>query len=596
MCALLVACTVSLGASAQSPVGQANSVTDNSSEQTAFSQARDRWIKRSRYRRLLAAVYRENGGGPIFFQDGQPTAVARTLYFAVKSLDKHAVDRSPYWLGYGEDNYQWKEKKKQPRRKRRQPPQPLELVSVEEPLKVAEFDVRLAHALTQYVVDFRVLHKAHPRYQQRKLESVLQRAETDILGHISRLLTVDQMRLESLWPKTSAYKVLLAARSKYRELRQKEKAKELRLPKLNWRRWRRAYRKKKLPEKLVTGLQVRLAIEEFYLGEPHGRYDYETDNALRRARRAHNLLEDGGVDYYFAIRANKSIRYRLDAINVSLQRLRESARLRRGLSSYIRINIPAFELEVVEHGRVTRRHRVIVGNNKLDFNRHDWKQGYLNRTPLLETQVKQVIVNPRWRPPPRILDEEFEGQEKVIVEPGPKNPLGYVKFTLERTNAVFMHDTNKRAKFQKTVRAYSHGCIRVHEALDLAEYITTRYTDTDTSAFSEAHQSKQTRTFKLSTELPLFVEYQTVDEASSGELRFFPDVYRYDRAWVRGNAPINQARYGGGRLRPKNVPSIPHDDYKRLKAAGGKAPTEWPVGGASPDAVGGGTAQEQVVE
>ena len=544
-----------------------------------YSKSRNKWLKRSPYRAILASLYRERGGGPLFYTNGKPTSAATELVNTVTALDAHAVDRAPYWLGFASDGYQYKAPPKKTRRKRRT--DPVALTEINDPRDLAKLDVRLGHALIQYIMDFQHYHYAHPRFQARRRDYVIEKANDAVLETARGLLQSDSLQLNALWPQLPEYSALITARARYLQLVRAHKEKQLRFPRLNHKQWKRAERRHKLSEKMITDLQVRLAAEGFYTAEVHGHLDQTTRDALATARAAHGLPSEGGVDYYFAVRANKSLRYRLDSINASLQRLRESASVRSGLKSYIRINIPEFQLELVEQGAVTRTHRVIVGNNKLDFNRHDWKQGYLNRTPLLETQVKQVIVNPTWRPPARIRDEEFEGRDNVVVEPGPKNPLGYVKFTLDRTNAVFMHDTNKRGKFKKIVRAYSHGCIRVHDAMELAEHIATRYTETDLEGFTAAKDSKKTRAFSMSKPLPVFVEYITAVPQREGGLRFFPDIYKYDRSWLRKKVPVNKVRYGSHRMRPKSVPAIPRADYTRLKSAGGRAPDVWPIGGVS---------------
>jgi hypothetical protein len=562
-------------ARAQSPIGQADA--NDNIENSDFSKAKDAALRRSPHRKLLARVYRELSGGPLFFRGGRPTQKASTLVEGVHALKVHGVNRGPYRLGYADESYQKSKKVSRKRRRaRKREPKPFELVASDDPVRLAKQDVRLLHALVQYVLDFRILRPTHPHRPTRNLSKARDHHSDVIVATVRKLLLADSLNLESLWPQSPVYRVLLGAHSRYERLGLLQKDKTRRLPRLNWRKWKWAARKKKFSSDLVRSLQVRLAGEGYYDGEAHGEFDLATTEALQKARVTYSLPPEGGVDYHFAIRANVSTSRRIAAIKVSLQRLRESASLRRGLSTYIRINIPTFELELIEQGIVTRRHRVIVGNNRLDFNRYDWKQGYLNRTPLLETRIKQVIINPRWRPPPRIRDEEFEGAENVLVEPGPKNPLGYVKFTLERTSAVFMHDTNKRKKFDKIVRAYSHGCIRVHDAMGLAEHVVLNYTSAERGTFEAARDGKQTRPFAVERDVPVFVEYLTVGLDAEGRLRFAPDIYRYDRAWLRGKTPVSKVRFGSSIMRPKSVPLIPKVDYQRLKAAGGKAPMQWP--------------------
>ncbi len=268
----------------------------------------------------------------------------------------------------------------------------------------------------------------------------------------------------------------------------------------------------------------------------------------------------------------RAARRKVDAIRASLGRLRESIPLRKGLDTYIRVNIPSFSLTLYEGGKATRSHKVIVGNNRLEYDRTAWRQGFLNRTPLLATRLLEVVINPAWRPPPRILEEEFDGREDVVVPPGPRNPLGYAKFVLEKTNAVFLHDTNKRKLFTRDRRAFSHGCVRVHEAEKLARYVALEYGGLSDADYTLRRDTKDQHVVKLTKELPVFVEYITVEVDAEGQAVFHPDVYRYDRYFRRGRRPPSVVRYGSKSLRPKAVPELPLAEYRRLKAEGGKAP------------------------
>ena len=51
----------------------------------------------------------------------------------------------------------------------------------------------------------------------------------------------------------------------------------------------------------------------------------------------------------------------------------------------------------------------------------------------------------------------------TFIQPaGPSNVLGVVKFRFPNKHDVYMHDTPQRELFDKHVRTFSHGCIRVH--------------------------------------------------------------------------------------------------------------------------------------
>ena len=56
----------------------------------------------------------------------------------------------------------------------------------------------------------------------------------------------------------------------------------------------------------------------------------------------------------------------------------------------------------------------------------------------------------------------------VYQPPGPTNVLGVVKFLFPNKHDVYMHDTTQKNLFAKTIRAESHGCMRVQNPEQLA--------------------------------------------------------------------------------------------------------------------------------
>ena len=58
---------------------------------------------------------------------------------------------------------------------------------------------------------------------------------------------------------------------------------------------------------------------------------------------------------------------------------------------------------------------------------------------------------------------------KVRQNSGGGNSLGRVKFLFPNVHSVFIHDTPSKRLFANDVRAYSHGCVRLHEPFELAK-------------------------------------------------------------------------------------------------------------------------------
>src|SRR5690606_33717607 len=61
------------------------------------------------------------------------------------------------------------------------------------------------------------------------------------------------------------------------------------------------------------------------------------------------------------------------------------------------------------------------------------------------------------------VKESNFGGYRVRQDAGGGNSLGRIKFLFPNEHAVFIHDTPSKSLFSNDVRAYSHGCIRLHQ-------------------------------------------------------------------------------------------------------------------------------------
>jgi L,D-transpeptidase YcbB len=141
-------------------------------------------------------------------------------------------------------------------------------------------------------------------------------------------------------------------------------------------------------------------------------------------------------------------------------------------SRYLFVNVPAFTVSLVVQGRVVERRRVIVGKRTTP-------------TPQFMVSVTGVILNPWWDVPQSIVRESV-GQlvrtspalarsrgyvvsgARIRQAPGPGNSLGQVKLIMPNPYSVYLHDTPNKKLFDEEMRAFSHGCIRVQDAIGLA--------------------------------------------------------------------------------------------------------------------------------
>jgi hypothetical protein len=109
-----------------------------------------------------------------------------------------------------------------------------------------------------------------------------------------------------------------------------------------------------------------------------------------------------------------------------------------------------------------------------------------------------------------------------------------VKFIFPNEHGVYMHDTAKKALFKFPVRAYSHGCMRVHEPLKFAEYLLREDKNFQQKLFDKWLAGGKETTIRLKDPMPIHVEYYTVRVDDTGTVNFLADVYKYDRQRLSG--------------------------------------------------------------
>ena len=167
------------------------------------------------------------------------------------------------------------------------------------------------------------------------------------------------------------------------------------------------------------------------------------------------------------------------------------------------VNLPAYRLRVLDtrDGGVLMESRVIVG-----------KVG--RNTPRMDTRIVNLKFNPDWSPPKSAAGKRY-------TPPGPRNPLGRVRFSTDNGIGIYLHDTNNHDLFNTPVRAYSLGCVRVEAWHDLALLL---------SGQDDAWIGRQTSDWRTKwvdvPDVPVFIDYQRVDFDDNGALVEHADIYR----------------------------------------------------------------------
>jgi murein L,D-transpeptidase YcbB/YkuD len=293
-------------------------------------------------------------------------------------------------------------------------------------------------------------------------------------------------------------------------------------------------------------------------GEYNAIFDNELELAVKAFQLASGLDTDGIVGSSTIEVLNASSFSWIDRIDANLERWRW---LPNSLpSTYVRVNIAAFNLRVMKDDIEQLKMNVIVGKP-------------YRKTPIFTETMKYIVVNPYWNVPYKLATQDklpvlkkdtksletlgFEAKssesntfvsvsdidwEKVTArqfnyvlrqKPGPKNALGTMKFMLPNPHSIYLHDTPDHALFSKQERSFSSGCVRLSEPALLAEWVLNN--DLQPQKMNEVNQAltgTDTKTIYLKTPLPVMMVYFTAFKDEHNEVIFRRDIYNRDQSLI----------------------------------------------------------------
>ncbi len=116
----------------------------------------------------------------------------------------------------------------------------------------------------------------------------------------------------------------------------------------------------------------------------------------------------------------------------------------------------------------------------------------------------------------------------IRQEPGRQNALGRVKFLFPNPHLVFLHDTPAAELFKRTDRMFSSGCIRVENALYLAELLLESNPGWSAAEIARATAGERLQTVPLERPMIILILYATVIPDSGRDIVFLRDIYKRD--------------------------------------------------------------------
>lgn len=277
-------------------------------------------------------------------------------------------------------------------------------------------------------------------------------------------------------------------------------------------------------------------------------YDETMLLAVKKFQIRHGLAPDGliGVGTINALNFSKNERKKQIIANMERWRWYPN----KFENEYVIINIPDYTLWVVKQNDTVRQHRVIIGRAA-------------RKTPVLSSNINNVIFNPTWTVPPTILNNDvipavksninylkaknitvYDAQNNVVSadewklskaksyryvqSPGAYNSLGFVKFTFLNRFSVYLHDTNSRGYFDKEIRALSSGCIRVQDPFELTLFFLEKNENWNLERIDKIIEKGKTVKVDIVKDIFIHVFYWTA-WSENGVLQFRDDLYNYDK-------------------------------------------------------------------
>jgi murein L,D-transpeptidase YcbB/YkuD len=235
---------------------------------------------------------------------------------------------------------------------------------------------------------------------------------------------------------------------------------------------------------------------------------------------------------------------KIETLQLNMERCRAIAAQIASSDEYVLVNVPSYELIYVKNGKVKMTSNVFVG-------------APLTKTTIFNSEIDRIVFSPYWTVPQSIVQNELKSKiasdpnylaEKnmevvngqVRQKPGPDNSLGLVKFMFPNPDDIYMHDTPSKTLFDFEKRTFSHGCINVKMAKELAVAMLQDYPEWTQEKIDKAMEGKTENSFKLSKKIPIFITYFTSLVNENGEIGFFQDVYERDQESTSQNAVVAQ--------------------------------------------------------
>ncbi len=307
----------------------------------------------------------------------------------------------------------------------------------------------------------------------------------------------------------------------------------------------------------VVALRNRLIAMGYMQRSATASYDRDMERAVESFQSDHGLEVDGVAGGGTLKEINRPVRDRLKSVIVALERERWLTP-ERG-ERHVLVNQTDFTAKIIDNGDVTFETRSVIGKNV-----HD------RRSPEFSDVMEHMVINPSWHVPRSIITKEYlpqlrnnpnavshiqitDSRGRVVNRgsvdfsqytarsfpfamrqpPSTRNALGLVKFIFPNKYNIYLHDTPQKSLFQREVRAFSHGCIRLAQPFEFAYALLAKQTEDPYDFFHRILKSGQETKVDLIKQVPVHIIYRTAYVSNKGRAEFRRDVYGRDaKVWA----------------------------------------------------------------
>ncbi len=304
----------------------------------------------------------------------------------------------------------------------------------------------------------------------------------------------------------------------------------------------------------VVALRNRLIAMGYLRRSASQTYDADLQKAVQRFQGDNGLSADGVAGAGTMAELNKGVDDRLRAVIVAMERERWMNLPQGRGKRHILVNLTDFTARIIDNNRETFRTRSVIGATDRD-----------RRSPEFSDVMEFMVINPTWNVPRSITVKEYlpmlkrnpnaAGHLRIVdargrtvsrsavnfnsytaktfpfnlkQPPSDGNALGLVKFMFPNKYNIYLHDTPSKSLFNREVRAFSHGCIRLADPFDFAYALLAKQTNDPKGVFHAHLKTGQESVVPLEEPVPVHLIYRTAFTTAKGGVEYRRDIYGRD--------------------------------------------------------------------